>query len=363
MSRVDNAIQLVPAPNTAPAVTDASPSPDEHGRIGLMYLLVCAVMLFVSASIDRGLLLDNESYLVYFEIASLAWLSDFASSSQSLFEFVTQLFTEEVIWRVWCFLLSDILRIPADISVRCTTVLLNGLVALAFTRLYRPLYALLAWVIVPFGFSMIGTYQIRQGFAFSLAFFFILWLKRPLLGLCLAAMIHTTMAVPFFLYILGIFGGKRLTTFLGVATIASIVGSQIAAQLFTRFGGRRAVFGVEYGVTSINFVFGCLIYFIGPMSMLLTADEQLNEDTRRLARLFVGQAIFLIACFVFFPVATSRVAYYLPLQWSVTFFAVKHEGRYRHLIALGTAGYMVYQCVRGYSLEAYAEILNALHNL
>jgi hypothetical protein len=308
---------------------------------------------------NRSGILDNSDYLDYFHETDLNWFLDFFSLTKDNIALFFAYFTEEFLWRIWAFTLGSFFL--EDQAVYITVVFLNLLIVLALSKTVRPIFALVLWILLPQALATVGTYQIRQGFAFSIMLYTTLSFKRPIAGCLLASAIHTTFLIAL-IYALIFKMAKKLkwsithlfTLYFFVSLFIVINGS----QLFKNYGGRRAEqYSIDEGASSINFVFGALLCAV-PSIFYLSQSNEKAMPTMELAAIHIGCIVFLILSWFLFPIGTSRVGYYIFLF----LVAIVPALQVKTLAALGvllfTLVLVAYFIIKAYLVDsAYDEIL------
>lgn len=282
------------------------------------YVALAAAIIGFALSVDRSDLLDQNEYVDYFIIGpTLDWLEIFALDSQSLLQGAIGIFADEFLWRTWTAAVGSLME-PTT-AVLATILTLNVLMALAFARLRQPPFALLLWAFLPVGLAVTGLVQLRQGFALSIFFCIALRWKRPLLGLMVAAAVHTTFVVPLGCYAavrvlrLGRIRGAVLSAALATAV------ALVAGAIFEAFGGRRLlIYAPDEGATSIFFVLGSAVLLSPSLWWLMEkprGDEPAaqHQAVDACALSHIGTTMFVIVCFFVFPLGTSRIAYFTQL--------------------------------------------------
>jgi len=290
-------------------------------RLSLSSIAYAALALTVIAfalSLDRSNLLDQNEYVDYFIIGpTLDWLEIFALDPDALLSGLIGIFADEFLWRVWTAVVGWLLE-PTT-GVLATIFTLNVLMALAFARLRQSIFALLLWTFLPVGLAVTGLVQLRQGFALSIFFCTALRWRRPLLGLIIAAAVHTTIVVPLGCYAaVRVLRLKRLPGAFLCAALATAV-ALVAGALFDIFGGRRLqVYAPDEGATSIFFALGSALLLL-PSIWWLAEKPRADEDPQQrmaidaCALAHIGTSVFVIVCFFVFPLGTSRIGYFTQL--------------------------------------------------
>ncbi|HKS58448.1 MAG TPA: EpsG family protein [Steroidobacteraceae bacterium] len=280
------------------------------------YVVLALAIIGFALAVDRSDLLDQNEYVDYFIIGpTFDWLDIF--DADSLLQGAIGLFADEFLWRMWTAVVGAIME-PTT-AVLLTIATLNVLMALAFARLRQPVFALLLWAFLPVGLAVTGLVQLRQGFALSIFFCLALRWRRPLLGLIIAAAVHTTIVVPLGCY--GVVRVLRLKPVPGAVVCAALATSValVAGALFEAFGGRRLlIYAPDEGATSIFFAVGSAI-MLAPSIWWLLEKPQADEDPAHRAAIdscalaHIGTTVFVIVCFFVFPLGTSRMAYFTQL--------------------------------------------------
>lgn len=281
--------------------------------------LACFVALTVFAIcyplvLDRYGMIDNSNYLQYFQEATAESWRQLIEVITSPLEAVTQLFTEEILWRVWVTVVGYFVRPMAGVYLTVSAI--NLLLAFAFVRFRYRTLAMLLWLVLPFGFAVIGTYQIRQGLAFAIWLYVGLRHRRLMLATVLAALVHTTflVAVP----LVAVASLPRCSAMIRILLSAVFsVGAALTGQtLFEQFGGRRiAVYADENFELSYNFLLMLLLFLTFPLltiwskgrtSTIAPIDAQTFE---RYVISYIGLVLFLLVCFFLFPLGDARLPY------------------------------------------------------
>jgi hypothetical protein len=308
--------------------------PASHLLFGLLAVLVTCYAIFT----DRTHFIDQQNYVDSFaESATLEWLTSLFSHESILEGLVTQIFSEELLWRVWATALGSLF--DPVVAVLVTVLILNLLIIATAWRLPMPSLALALWVALPVGFAVTGLLQLRQGFAFAVMLFFALQLRRPVLGALVAGMLHTTFALAFFFTLIGWLFRSRWRLALLAGLLTAFTGAYLGAMLFEIFGGRRIlVYSVQEGATSINYVLGGLICILPSLHLLLTtnarADSTESRTLSNLALVHVGVTAFTIFSFFMFPMGAGRVGYLTQLLLIPILPSLRKQGIAAVLFAL-----------------------------
>lgn len=283
-------------------------------RLG--YFVVAVAVILFSLSVDRSDLLDQGEYVDYFvNSPTLDWLEAFTDAANPLYGIVA-LFTEEIVWLLWTTVVGALLD-PA-VAVLFTVLVLNVLIVLALARLQHSLLALMLWAFLPVGLVVVGLVQMRQGFAYAVFLWLALSWRRPLTGLVLASLIHTTFAVP--LACLMIVRVLRLGPVAGALVSSAVISAAALAGgvLFDLLGGRRLLtYSPDEGANSIFFVIAAGLLVLPSLWWLLEAKAddagQPDRVIESCALIHVGVTTFVVVSFFVFPLGTARIAYYTQL--------------------------------------------------
>lgn len=298
----------------------------------LVYTALSVVIVIYCIVSDRTFFIDQDNYVQNFvSAASSSWFSQL-QPTQSLLDFaIVQLFSEEVLWRIWTGFFGSLL--DAEAAVVFTVCILNLLVVLAVWRTDTPTFAMVLWLALPVGFAVVGLQQLRQGLGFAVLLFFALQMRRPTLGAAIASMIHTTFVVAFAFAVLRLV----LRSWKRVAMIASVLlgcaGAYFGGALFQLFGGRRLLtYSIEEGATSINYVFGGLLFALPSLHLLFGEVTGQREDSRSealsaLALMHLGATAFALCSFFVFPLGAGRVGYLMQLMLIAVLPAVYSQRR------------------------------------
>lgn len=333
--------------------------PWEKWPAGVVLFALISILLMVFAlTLDRTYLIDQGSYLQNFsEGPTLDWLHDLLSGGSVLRDAVIGLFSEEFLWHVWTTVWGFLLE-PAA-AVLLLVGLLNILIVLSAWRLPNPTLGVILWIALPTAFADIGLLQIRQGFAFAVVLFLAIRYRRPVLGMLIAAMIHTTFAVGFVFAIVARVFRRRPFVALAIAVAIAFAGAYAGKILFDAFGGRRLlVYSVSEGATSLNYVFSGLVAMIPSVYWLATVAGEESEQENvisNLAVVHIGCTTFTLFSFFLFPIGTGRIGYMsqlllIPILPALTLRASRR-------VNLGIVGvmlvYVIYLVARAYGAGAY----------
>lgn len=328
----------------------------------LAFLALAAFILCRIALGDRSQLLDQENYVAYFRDADPLWIVHLWANSRSVVFFIVKTITDELGWRLWV-LGIDSLGFAPDTAVRLTVVVLNVLMALALSRTRRPLLGLLLWAVIPTGLATVGLFQIRQGFALSIAMYFAMCRQKPIRGALLASIVHTTFAYPALFLILAHVLMRRSKGLAIVGVIGAALAMSLAsAWLFNTFGGRRLEEYSQQEEFTVNFLISLVLYLIVPALVLLLRRKNIEDTVRemvvhKIAIMHIGLLMFLIVSFFVYPFGTQRIVYYGPLLLA---FLVP-EIRLKNSLVLWTVafvlGILTYDVIKNYLLDTYRYFL------
>jgi len=292
---------------------------DHLGRPGsiqaviLSLALVIVVLLILMA--DRSNVLDQENYIRYFQDEHLMDVFFARLDPRDPWLKTVLLFTsEEFLWLVYVTVIGSLFA--PEFSVALTVFLLNFSVLYGLSKLPNGVYGMVLWFAIPVGAAVIGYYQIRQGVAFGL-FMVLLATGRPLLlSALLAAVVHTTFAIPLAIACLMYIPALRVRPWLCLVAISTVflTITIVGGQLLGEFGGRRSETAeFDQGATSLNFVYVTLM--LGAPSLALVACRQFSPRSPVFiaSMVHLGVVIWLTLSFFFLPVGTSRVGYFGPL--------------------------------------------------
>jgi hypothetical protein len=326
----------------------------------LVFLLLALLVALLATLTDRSFLMDQQNYIDNFtEAASLDWLRTLQEEESLLRGGITQLFSEELLWRLWTTGFGLLLE-PAT-AVQFTVCVLNGLIILAAARTDGPGLAIALWILVPVGFAVTGLLQLRQGFAFAVMLYIVLRFQRPVLATLIAGMIHTTFALAFvFTAVAWVCKSRRLLA-LGIVLGMGFSAAYLGGILFEMFGGRRLMtYSVTEGATSINYVFGGLVSILPSLHWLLTQTKAEAEDRtvqvlNSLAQVHVGATAFTIFSFFLFPLGAGRIGYLTQLMLIPILPALR--SRRRDIVAMSIFAllllYLLYLTGKSYSEGVY----------
>jgi hypothetical protein len=331
----------------------------------LLFYLYALLIAVLSVTLDRSVLLDQQNYIDFVvQSASLDWVQEMFEDDSLLRGIVTQLVSEELLWRLWSTGLGLLLN--PDTAVLLSVCVLNGLMMLAAARTDRPSLALALWLILPVGFAVTGTEQIRQGFGLGAMLYIALRMQRPVLASLIAALIHTTFAVTFAFGVIHWIFKKRPLFALAGSILLAFAGAYLGGLLFEMFGGRRLLVysSTEGDGNSINYVFGGILCILPSLYWLVTTTQQENEDPAawtlsNLAISHVAVTSFTIFSFFMFPIGAGRVGYLqqlllIPILPSL--LARRHNNVAFAICALLFL-YLIYLTGKSYSDGVYAVLL------
>ncbi|MFM0169878.1 EpsG family protein [Paraburkholderia sediminicola] len=328
----------------------------------LAFLALAAFILCMIAFGDRSQLLDQDNYVAYFRDADPLWIVHLWANSHSTVLFIVKTITDELGWRLWV-LGIDSLGFSPDTAVRLTVVVLNVLMALALSRTRRPLLGLLLWALIPTGLATVGLFQIRQGFALSIAMYFAMCRQQPIRGALLASIVHTTFAYPALFLILAHVLMRRSKAVAIVGVIGAALAMSLAsAWLFNTFGGRRLEEYSQQEAFTVNFLISLVLYLIVPALVLLLRRKNIEDTVRemvvhKIAIMHIGLLMFLIISFFVYPFGTQRIVYYGPLLLAF----LLPEIRLKNSLVLWTVafvlGILTYDVIKNYLLGTYRYFL------
>jgi hypothetical protein len=288
-----------------------------YAKQALWYLLVLICVLY-PLLLDRRGMIDNDNYVDYFiNGRDLAWISLF-SQAGSLMEFFVRLWTEEILWLLWTTVVGNLMSPEA--GVYFTVAVLNALVAASLRDCRNRSLALALWILMPLGFAVVGTYQIRQGLALAVWLYLGVRRGRLVTGSLVAAMIHTTFGL---LAVLSLIATRRELSAkvrLAILGVVCVILALLGEALFQMYGGRRieAYLQSEEEVLTTNFLIGLFVLMSLPMVLCLSKDTRLGGTLRERGVLqdyqilYLGLMFFLVASFLFFPIGNYRLPY---LAW------------------------------------------------
>ncbi len=275
--------------------------------------MLATVCVIYPLFLDRRGMIDNDAYLDYFVNGrELVWLSSFVDADSWL-ELFFRLSTEEILWLFWTTLIGSLMNPEAAVYV--TVAAINFLIVLSFREYRNRSLALALWLLIPVGFAVIGTYQIRQGLAFAIWLYVGVRRERLVLGSALAAMIHTTFGVVAVLSLLATRHNSTARVRLASMAIASVVLALLGDMLFQRYGGRRVeTYLLSEETLTLNFLIGLTILLAYPLVLCLRRDPRLGGGNERRVLhdyllLYVGIMFFLIVSFFLFPLGNYRLPY------------------------------------------------------
>lgn len=335
-------------------------------RLSTLFFVVGAfIVLAYCVGIDRAYLIDQSNYVENFATGPrLGWLEELFKEGQSPVGLVVQIFSEELLWNVWTALLGSVFE--PETSVLVTVCILNLLMIGAAWRISEPVASLALWIILPLGLATVGLLQLRQGFGFAVMMFSATYLRRPLVGTLIAAMIHTTFAVAFiFAAISWIFRSRQFIALI-VAVSLAFLGAYAGSVLFEMFGGRRLLtYSASEGATSINYVITALIMVLPSVYWLVTVTpaEQLDPGRRAISIMAVihaGISAFVIFSFFIFPLGAGRIGYMTMLSLIAVFPSLRL--RASNAVLIGVAGavglYLLYLVGKAYADGTFSILLS-----
>ena len=305
---------------------------------GVYFLFLALSFLYVNYFLwtsDRDNVIDNQAYIDYFSAPGLERLTAFWEGlKEGGIKGYVSLFTEELLWWCWIVMLGGLDPLTA---VRVTTICISCLIFAACLTYRNSLLGWVLWLVHPLAFSVVGYYQIRQGFAFSIYLGFGALLGRYGLGLVFAALIHTTFLIPLLLYFVSRAFNLPLNLKVMIVALAAATLPIILTQAFENFGGRRtAELSVAEGTTSLTFFISICVFLLLPTFLL--SRKNLRQMIPSLPEAFIinyaGVLVFLLSSFFIFPLGTSRMLYY---SW---FFAIPIIGSldYKSSLSKSSAG-------------------------
>lgn len=326
------------------------------------FWIISFALLIVVGSINRSGLLDHENYLNYFHDTDLNWFINFFESQQNYIALSISFFTEEFLWRIWALTLGFFFS--EDQAVLITVLFLNFLVILALSKISNPLFGILLWIFLPPALATIGTFQIRQGFAFSVMLYMVLVARRPFMGYAIAASIHTTFIIvlvyAFVLKISKLKISKSSNIIILVYFLLSLFLALAGNNLFYDYGGRRAEqYSVQQGSDNINYVFGALICLAPSFLHIKKFNNELMLSVE-LAVVHIGCIFFIIMSWFFFPLGTSRNGYFAFLFLIVILPELRKSGHLTWYVWLLTLVYLGYSILNNYLDGGFNEFLRSL---
>jgi len=268
-------------------------------------------LIFFLWNSDRDNVIDNQNYLDYFSTSGLEKLADFWDGIKKgdVKSFVS-VFTEELLWWCWIVLLSGLDPLTA---VRLTTVCISIFIFAACLTYRNSFLGWLLWLLQPAAFSVVGYFQIRQGFALSFFLGFGAVFGRYGLGLVFAALIHTTFLIPLILYSVSRAFNLPQQARAIIVLFAAVILPIILAKAFDEFGGRRfEQYSASEGASSLGFVIANCLLLSLPMFLLFTKKLKGMFPSHMVDYIinYSGFLVFLVSSFFIFPLATSRTSYY-----------------------------------------------------
>jgi hypothetical protein len=324
---------------------------------GYAYLVLSTILVIFVLSVDRIYLLDNDNYIVYFSDQNV--LSNFfqeVSDAKSLVHAAAQFLSEEPLWLLYTQIVSSILS--PTLSVYFTVFLLNSTIIYSCSKFEYRLSGLLLWVLLPMGAAVMGLYQIRQGLAFSLLALFFARRWNLTIGALIAAMVHTTFAVPLMVFLflsLKIFRSRPLLFVLIFVMVCYVLTSFFAIS-FEEFSGRRSVtYEIDDGkLFRFTSTIGAFLLALPSIIVVFDRKIQVTKSVMEISMMQIGVFIWLTFCFFVFPIGAARVGYF-----SATFsiFTILVSGRdlwRRHPFLMSTYALAVI-------LEIYAGVRNNVY--
>lgn len=286
--------------------------PARHVAFSMAGLIVVVHALIV----DRAGMIDHANYLAYFEYGVETTLGDLLPPLKTNVMLVVPWIVDEPLWRLVTVVLSRF--VDAETAVRLIAVAAQLLLIASFASYRRPLTALTLWVLVPVGFAVIGTYQLRQGLAFAVWLFLLSRLRTwPALAALVAGTIHTTFLVVVPITFIAarseIQHSYRLAAIGAIGLFAAVAGS----YAFEYLGGRRAVeyTGAEHEF-NVNYLIGLLIFSIYPLCAFVAAARGQLQETdidswvSLIALPYLGLLIYLSLAWFVFPIGGYRTNYF-----------------------------------------------------
>jgi hypothetical protein len=320
----------------------------------LLFALYAFVVIALSTAIDRTFLIDQSNYVDNFiEGARLEWLDELTQGDSLFTGLVVQLFSEEMLWRVWTSALG--LLFEPTTAVQITVCVLAFLIIAATWRLPGHSLALALWLLLPVGFAVTGLLQLRQGLAFAVMLYFAAKLRRPVLGTFIAAMIHTTFAVALIFAVVAFVLRRYRFLAMCLVTFGAFAGAYLGGILFEIFGGRRLLtYSVAEGATSLNYVYTGVLCILPSIYWLMTREREEEGDYARmisiLALVHIGATAFTLFSFFLFPLGAGRIGYLTQLLLIPILPAVFR--RHAQTLAFGIVGvvslYLIYLVAKSY---------------
>lgn len=327
---------------------------DRAAYAALSLFAICYPVL-----LDRYGMIDNANYIQYFvEAKNADWLTIFTTALSPV-QLIVLLFTEEILWRCWTSVLTLFFEPAAAVHV--TIVAINALVCAAFAQVRHRALSVLLWILIPFGFAVIGLYQIRQGLAFGLWIYLGLHKRKLVLATLLAALVHTTFFALLPMAAIASVRKVRPLVRIVACTLLSFLAAFLGRTLFETFGGRRvAVYADEDFSLSYNFLVMLLIFSVVPAYGLISKGSAFGATAKGEATLesycvtFLGLLIFLAVCFFLFPLGDARLPYIavlglIPLLANVTYVRSGHSPPRKVealLVFAPVFAFLAYLCVK-----------------
>lgn len=314
----------------------------------LAFLIFLCVLCFIFYY-DRANVVDNQNYVDYFLGGRLDAIYLLMSNDVSFLEIFALLIAEEFLWSIITELFSVFFN--PEFSVYVLVALVNVTVFLSIWRMNNSLLALLLWLIIPVGFSVVGFFQLRQGLAFSLLLYGA-YKNKTLLWVIAASLIHTTAVLPALFYLIYyiFIRGKGYAIQILVSSLCAFALAIMGGYVFENFGGRRLdTYNIEDGATSLFYVIGSsllMIFYLWSFIRSRSSDAYMPEGYISLAGF--GVCLFSAFSFYLFPVGTLRVGYFMylfliPLLSNKYFFNPAEFLKPRSVLGYLTAFFMAYQ--------------------
>lgn len=335
----------------------------------ILLILIAVFVVMYSLGIDRQSMIDQENYLQYFYDAKTIPLADrFALQFDSASGFAA-LLVEEPLWILWTEIVSELF--DPNSAVYFTVVVLNVLVFVAIWHCRNSLTAALLWLVVPVGFAIVGTYQIRQGFAFALWLMLTVRARKLVLATILAGLIHTTFLVLIPLAWVAQKNRWPIQLRLLVSLVYSLSIATSGQLLFELIGGRRLLVYLDSDqVFSFNFLYGLVLLLIFPAAIIFADAVDDRTDTARSLEIealcfYLSVLVLLMVCFAIFPLAVNRLNYFsllglIPIVGRANCSGLRQSGRRGLVVAAGATVllfFLGYSVLSALSAARYACIL------
>jgi hypothetical protein len=302
------------------------------------YTTIVIVLIAILASRIGTSVVDQDAYYRHFANWNIYdfWDKFFTPfMSGDYFVGVGNFIAEEIGWYLWVLLLN--LFVEPSTAIQITRLFISVMVFMAIYRLNNRILLLILWIILPVALPVIGTYQIRQGFAFAIFMLCSSFTKTIFPGLFLGSLIHTTFAAPLLLALLikgqqsiikkynsFFFKIKTHNSFLIFISKFALVGTSITTVVVTIktfeyifIGRRESAYDLESHSLSVNYLifmilFGFLITLIWIRfeQKIIVVNGLFSE---MFALTFICLPFFLAISFFFLPIATLRIGYYVIL--------------------------------------------------